>query len=156
MDLRRFRVLVAFIQAVWRSRAGFALILALVLLGLRLVSFDHAFFVQLRYVPNHDIYQGASFFATNMHAMRLSGDLAWWNPAEGVGYAQYPQALLSPLAPTQGHLVFMLWAQGVWLADQLGWQFAEYQQYITVTYIVLPCSTSGAFCCCAASCSANG
>jgi hypothetical protein len=56
---------------------------------LRLMVFDFAEFFERRAVPSHDFYQGAGLFCPNMHAMRIEGDLAWWNPVgEHGGYAQ--------------------------------------------------------------------
>lgn len=93
---------------------------------------------QLHNVPPHDMYQGAPLFATNMHSMRLSGDLAWWNPISNNGYAQYYQTFLSPLTPTCGHIVFIIWAQAIRLLALMHLAVPEYYQYLTVNYIVLP------------------
>jgi hypothetical protein len=121
-----------------RGAARWAAVLAGLFVTLRLVLFDHGAFFSLRQPPNHDMYQGAAFFATSMHSMRVSGDLAWWNPARDNGYAQYYQALLSPLAPTWGHVVFIAWAQAVGLLARMGGAVPEYLQYLTVTYVVFP------------------
>src|SRR5262245_54208501 len=120
------------------SRLRFAAVLALLMVALRLVLFDFPTFFELRYIANHDMHQGASLFASSMHSMRLSGDIAWWNPASGSGYAQYYQELLSPLAPTLGHVVFIVWAEFVYAFNLMGLAVPEYFQYLTVTFIVLP------------------
>jgi hypothetical protein len=120
-----------------RSDAAFAIILAAALVGLRVLLFDFHF-VKAHMLPNHDMSQAASFFATNMHSIRLSGDLAWWNPATANGYAQYFQSFLSPLAPTPNHIVFILWAEAVKLLSFVHVAIPEYAQYITFTYILMP------------------
>ena len=128
-------------------RVGLPLLagLALLIVVLRLVLFDYATFFTLEYIPNHDMYQGASLFATSMHSIRLSGDIAWWNPVSVNGYAQYYQSLLSPLAPTLGHIVFIVSAQIVLALSFLGVSVPEYFQYLTVTYVVLPFLATLAF-----------
>jgi hypothetical protein len=105
---------------------------------LRIISFDYRYFFSLRSVPDHDMYQGASFFTTSMHSMRLNGDIVWWNPAYNNGYAQYYQSFFSPLAPTSNHIIFILWAQGIRLLSILGITIPEYFQYLTINYIVFP------------------
>lgn len=120
-----------------RSDVAFAIILSVALVGLRVLLFDFHF-VKAHMVPNHDMSQAASFFATNMHSIRLSGDLAWWNPATANGYAQYFQSFLSPLAPTPNHIVFILWAEAVKLLSFVRVAIPEYAQYITFTYILMP------------------
>src|SRR5438093_10283656 len=82
-----------------RSPLAFCLLVAVGLLATRLAIVDYRFLIQTT-LPPHDMYQGAAFFATNLHALRLEGDLAWWNPTAIFGYAQYYQSFLSPLAPT--------------------------------------------------------
>jgi hypothetical protein len=119
--------------------------LALIMVGLRLAVFDYATFFGLRCIPNHDLYQGAAAFATSMHSMRWTGDIAWWNPAGENGYPQYYQALLSPLAPTLGHIVFILWAQLIQALARVDVVIPEYFQYLTVTYVVLPFLATLAF-----------
>jgi hypothetical protein len=89
-------------------------------------------------VPNHDMSQAASFFATNMHSLRLTGELAWWNPATANGYAQYFQSFLSPLAPTPNHIAFILWAEAIKLLSLFNIAVPEYSQYITFTYLLMP------------------
>ena len=104
----------------------------------RLVLFDYKAFFTFESLPNHDMYQGAAFFATSMHSMRWTGDIAWWNPVSVPGYGQYAQGLVSPLAPTFGHIVFILWSEIVLTLSVLGVAIPEYVQYLIVTYIVLP------------------
>src|SRR5262249_7675871 len=125
---RRFRA---------RSPVAFCLLTALGLLATRLAVVDYRF-LTLTTLPPHDMYQGAAFFATNLHALRLEGDLAWWNPTALFGYAQYYQSFLSPLAPTCGHVVFVLWAALIRALGGLGVALPEYPQYLVVTYVVLP------------------
>jgi hypothetical protein len=127
------------------GRVRWAAGLALFAVVLRLLLFDYRTYFELRFIPNHDMQQGASLFATSMHSMRLSGDIAWWNPAGGSGYAQYYQELLSPLAPTLGHVVFIVWAELVFALGRIGVAVPEYFQYLTVTFIVLPFLATLAF-----------
>jgi hypothetical protein len=126
------------VREIASSRITYCVFLASLLVALRLVLFDYPIFFELRSIPNHDMSQGASFFATNMHAMRESGDLAWWNPATRNGYAQYYQGFLSPLAPTNGSLTHIIWAQLVRALGVVGVVIPEYYQYLSVTYVVLP------------------
>ena len=111
-----------------RSWFPFCLLLAASAVLGRLIAFDYRFFFRLEAIPNHDMYQGASFFATSMHSTALSGDIAWWNPIEHNGYAQYYQAFLSPLAPTPHHIAFIVWAQVIWTLSRLGVRIPEYYQ----------------------------
>ena len=116
----------------------FCVVTASLMVILRLGFFDYRNFFTYKYLPNHDMCQNASMFATSMHSMRLHGDLAWWNPISNNGYAQYFQAFLSPLAPTNGNIVFIVWAQFAWALGRIGIEIPEYLQYLIVTYIVLP------------------
>ena len=115
-----------------RPRLRFCLLVATGLVATRLAIVDHQFLAPTT-VPPHDMYQGAAYFATNLHALRLEGDLAWWNPISDFGYAQYYQSFLSPLAPTSGHVVFILWAFAARALAFLGLGAAEYMQYVAVT-----------------------
>src|SRR3982751_629895 len=109
--MRPFTVSGLSIKSILASRLAFCAAIAFVMVVLRLLIFDYPVFFGMQYVPNHDMYQGASFFATSMHSVRLSGDIVWWNPVSNNGYAQYYQSFFSPLAPTSHHIVFILWAQ---------------------------------------------
>ncbi len=120
-----------------RSDFAFAIVLSAVLVGLRVLLFDFHF-IKGHMLPNHDMSQAASFFATNLHSVRLSGDIAWWNPATANGYAQYFQSFLSPLAPTPNHIVFILWAEAIKLLSLVHIAIPEYSQYITFTFILMP------------------
>lgn len=120
------------------STTFYTFCLAFLMVLSRLLIFDGPNFFSLAHIPNHDMYQGASFFTTNLHSMRLDGDLAWWNPAEGIGYAQYPQFFLSPVAPTANNIVFMIWMQTISLFAGLGIIIPEYGQYLAITYVVYP------------------
>ena len=51
-----------------RSRAFFYCSIALLMVGLRLLFFDYTTFFQLKSIPDHDMYQGAPFFAFWMEA----------------------------------------------------------------------------------------
>ena len=126
------------------TRLGFCLLVATGLSATRLALVDHQFLAPTS-VPSHDMYQGAAYFATNLHALRLEGDLAWWNPVSDFGYAQYYQCFLSPLAPTCGHVVFILWALAARALALLGVGLPEYLQYVAVTYVVLPWLAYAAF-----------
>ena len=121
------------------SNGRFLCGLAAGVLLLRLVIFDFGEYFERRALLNHDLSQGAGLFCPNMHSMRLSGDLAWWNPAgEYGGYAQYYNAFLSPLAPTNGHVVTIVWAQIIRLLACLGIAIPEYFQYLIVNLVILP------------------
>lgn len=119
------------------SNLRFCAILAALGVALRVVLIDHAFLRTL-HIPSHDMSQGLAFFATSMHSLRLSGDLAWWYPGSFTGYAQYFQALVGPLAPTYGHVVFIAWAHGVAILGSLGIAIPEYLQYVAINYVVFP------------------
>jgi Bacterial membrane protein YfhO len=123
-----------------KSEATFCVFVAALLVTCRLLFFDYQMYFRYQYIPNHDMMAAAPFFVTNAHAMRTTGDLAWWNPISygGHGYAQYYQSFLSPLAPTTGHLTFVVWLQLVRLLGQVGVTFPEYLQFLTFTYVVLP------------------
>lgn len=119
--------------------------LAFLMVFFRLFFFDYPEFFKINYVPNHDMSQGASFLATSMYSMRLTGDIAWWNPITNNGYAQYFQTFLSPLAPTANHIIFILCAQ---LVGFLGWfhiGLPEYYQYLVINYLIYPFLTFLAF-----------
>jgi hypothetical protein len=120
-----------------RSPITFCLALAFALVVLRVVLHDHATF-RLEVVPNHDMSQGFAFFATNIHSAALAGEPAWWNPIGGIGYAQYYQSFLSPLAPTTHHIVFILWSQMIRGLALVGVRLPEYHQYLVVNFLVLP------------------
>lgn len=125
-------------KSVLASRLVFCAAIALLMVTLRLLIFDYPVFFNTEYVPNHDMYQGAPFFVTSMHSMRLSGEIVWWNSFSNNGYAQYYQSLFSPLAPTSHHIVFILWAQLIRILSLLKIQVPEYFQFLTITYIVFP------------------
>ncbi|HEY0319365.1 MAG TPA: hypothetical protein VGC66_00180 [Pyrinomonadaceae bacterium] len=126
------------IKSILASRLAFCVAIALLMALLRLLIFDYPVYFNMQYVPNHDMYQGAPFFATSMHSIRLSGEIAWWNPVSNNGYAQYYQSFFSPLAPTSNHIVFILWAQVVRLLSFLKFHIPEYFQFLTITYIIFP------------------
>lgn len=120
------------------SPPAFCLGSALLMVVLRLVCFDYAAFFTARYPPHHDMVQGAAFFATSAHSMRLTGEIAWWNPVSHHGYAQYFQSFFSPLAPTAGHLVWVVWMQLIRVLAGFNVFVPEYFQYLAVNYVVLP------------------
>jgi hypothetical protein len=120
------------------SRLAFCAGAALLMVALRLMIFDYPVFFGTLYVPNHDMYQGAPFFVTSMHSVRLTGEIVWWNSFSNNGYAQYYQSFFSPLAPTSHHIVFILWAQSVRLLSFLKIYVPEYFQFLAITYIVFP------------------
>src|SRR2546421_6873845 len=123
-----------------RSNTVFCLALATAMLATRLIAFDAEVIFELRYIPNHDMSGAIPFFTTNAHAVRTTGDIAWWNPVaySGHGYPQYYQSFLSPLAPTSGHIVMIVWMQAVRALSFIGLTMPEYMQYLVVTYGVLP------------------
>lgn len=121
------------------SNVWFLVGLSAGVLLVRLLIFDFTEYFERHSIPNHDMYQGAGLFCPNMHSMRISGDLAWWNPAGGNGgYAQYYNAFLSPLAPTNGHVVTIAWAQLVRVLARLGIALPEYLQYLLMNLAILP------------------
>lgn len=119
-----------------RRPLWFCLAAGAAMVALRLVCWDWRFFA-LQGLPNHDLYQGASFFATSSHSLRESGEIAFWNPI-GFGYAQYYQAFFAPIAPTASHPLFFVWGQIVALAGVLGISIPEFTQYLAFTYVLLP------------------
>jgi hypothetical protein len=90
-------------------------------------------------LPRHDGLHGIAGFAASMHSLRMSGDIAWWNPvgSEG-GYAMYYPGFLSPLAPTFGSIVFILWGVLVRIVSVLGVILPEYSSYIVVNFLIYP------------------
>ncbi|HLW66260.1 MAG TPA: YfhO family protein [Gemmataceae bacterium] len=131
-------------QRIWtrlrNSEILFCTLLATFLVLTRVVAFDGRMFFGLRYIPNHDMVAGLPFFATNVHAYRTTGDIAWWNPVSnhGLGYAQYYQSFLSPVAPTSSQVLFVLWMQGIKVLSWVGITIPEYYQYLIFTYILSP------------------
>lgn len=142
---RRLGALIARVRAWWGTRTGFSVCLAFAIVAIQQAFYYFETFFLLRGVPSHDLSQGAAFFATSMHSVRLTGDIAWWNPIAGNGYAQYFQSFLSPLAPTSGHIVFIVWWQVIRGLSLLGVALPEYYQYLVVTYLVLPLLTYVSF-----------
>ena len=126
------------IKKIIQSKIFFLVSLALIMVIMRLIIFDYRIFFQAQYIPNHDMYQGAAFFSTNAHSMRLNGEIVWWNSIAQNGYAQYYQSFLSPLAPTTGNIVFIGWMQAIRVLDFLSIAFPEYLQYLTINYAVFP------------------
>lgn len=115
------------------------LLLAAAVVGARLLIFDASWYFGLKAVPNHDMYHAAGIFSASMHCLRSSGDIAWWNPVDcSGGEAQYFNAFFSPLAPTNGHLVFVSWSHLIAGLARLGVAIPEYYQYLVVTFVVLP------------------
>jgi hypothetical protein len=115
---------------------------AVIVLG-RLWVFDAWSYFGFQAVPNHDMYHASTLFCTSMHSARLSGDIAWWNPAEPLGgCAQYFNGFLAPLAPTTGNLVFVVWWQIIALLGRIGIALPEYVQFLVVEFIVLPYLTA--------------
>src|SRR5262249_42387818 len=131
-------------QKLWtrlrHSELLFCALLAAFLVLTRIVAFDGRTFLNLHAVPNHDMLAGAPFFTTNVHAYRTTGDIAWWNPVSnrGLGYAQYYQSFLSPVAPTSSHILLVVWMQAIKVLSWFGITFPEYQQYLVFTYILSP------------------
>jgi hypothetical protein len=127
------------------SKFVFYSFLALLMVVLRLVYFDFQVIFKTNYVPNHDMSQGASLMATSMYSMRLTGDIAWWNPVSNGGYAQFYQSFLSPLAPTANHILFIVWAQVVGFFGWFNLGFPEYYQYLVINFLIFPFLTFLAF-----------
>lgn len=121
-----------------RSRLLYCLLLAGAMLLGRLLFFDYRAFFQYESVPSHDMYQGANFFAMNMHSIRIGGDIVWWNPIANNGYAQYYQSFLSPLAPTPGHITTIIWTQIISALHAAGYVIPEYLQFLIMAYIIQP------------------
>jgi hypothetical protein len=114
------------------------------MVGLRILIFDYRYF-NLEVIPNHDMHQGLAFFCTNMHSVRLTGELAWWDPVRLNGYAQYYQSFFAPLAPTPHHISFIAWAQFIRVLSWVGVAIPEYPQYLVVNFVVLPFLATLAF-----------
>lgn len=120
------------------ASVAFCLLASVAAILLRFLLFESCL-LRRTCVPNHDMSQGVAFFATNCHSLRLTGDIAWWNPISREGYAQYFQSFLSPLAPTPHHITFIIWAFGLRLLAWLNVGTpSEYLQYIVFNYILLP------------------
>src|SRR5207237_914652 len=119
------------------SRAAFCAGVALLMVFLRCVLFDHRYLTK-ESLPNHDMSEALPYFLTSMHSLRLSGDIAWWNPADGNGYAQYFQSFLAPVAPTPHHVSHILWGQLICGLARLGVAVPEYRQYIVINFLLLP------------------
>ncbi len=130
-----------------RSNLVFCLGLAVAMLATRIVAFDAGVVFNFQFLPNHDMAGALPFFATNVHACRTTGDIAWWNPVaySGHGYPQYFQSFLSPLAPTSGHIVLIVWMQCVRALSAVGVVVPEYVQYLVMTFGVLPFLTFFSF-----------
>src|SRR5262245_41130194 len=120
------------VSRILRSPAAYCLALALLIVAGRLAFFDYAYYFELKYIPNHDMGNGVPFFATNLHSLRTSSEIAWWNPVayDGHGYAQYYQAFLSPIAPTPHHVVFIVWSKLVQALDAAHIVIPEYVNYL--------------------------
>ncbi len=108
------------------------------LILIRMYLWDYNNIFQLQSWPQHDMNQGLAFFTTNMHCLRLTGDLAWWNPVANLGYPQYQQMFLSPMAPTPSHIVFILWSQLICVLSYMHQAIPEYYQYLIINYVVFP------------------
>jgi hypothetical protein len=130
-----------------RSNLVFCLGLAAAMLATRIIAFDAGVIFNLQFLPNHDMAGGIPFFATNVHAVRTTGEIAWWNPVaySGHGYPQYFQSFLSPLAPTSGHIVLIAWMQAVRALAAVGITVPEYVQYIVMNFGLLPFLTFFSF-----------
>lgn len=126
-------------QTAWlRHGTAFCALAAACLVGVRLLLFESCLF-RGTCIPNHDMSQGLAFFATNVQSLRLSGEIAWWNPISSTGYAQYYQSFLSPLAPTPHHITFIGWSYVVRLLSWLHLPVpSEYGQYLAFNYLLLP------------------
>ena len=130
-----------------RSNLVFCLGLAAAMLATRIIAFDAGVIFNLQFLPNHDMAGGIPFFATNVHAIRTTGEIAWWNPVaySGHGYPQYFQSFLSPLAPTSGHIVLIAWMQAVRALAAVGITAPEYVQYLVMNFGLLPLLTFFSF-----------
>ena len=104
---------------------------------LRIALFDWKILTVFSY-PNHDMSQGAAFFVTNLHSLRLSHEIAWWKSNEINGYAQYFQSFLGPLAPTPSHLSFYVAALAMAVLDFINIRLSEYVFYVITSYVLLP------------------
>src|SRR5262249_30322231 len=114
-----------------------ALAFAFVLCLARLALFDRAIFT-LQAVTNHDSTSSAGAFASSMHALVSEGDLAWWLPSPEGGFAQYYNQFLSPLMPTAGAPLFILWAIAIKALLLLGLRVPEYFQFIFFQQVLSP------------------
>lgn len=120
----------------FRKISAQILLTAVCMVFLRIALFDYQI-LTLEVPPNHDMFEGNAWFSTNMHALRESGDLAWWMPERNNGYAQYYQSFLSPAGPTPGYLPFVIWAGCMKTLNVFGIAVPEYLQFVLLTYVVM-------------------
>jgi hypothetical protein len=114
-----------------------ALCLAVALTLIKLALFDRVV-LAFGAVPNHDSASAAAAFASSMHALVLENDIAWWLPTPGGGYAQYFNQFLSPLMPTAGSPLFLLWAMAIKSLSLVGVRIPEYLQFLIFQHILAP------------------
>jgi hypothetical protein len=129
--------ILSFSSVVFTSRFTFCSLVALLMVFLRVVTFDYHYFAAEN-PPNHDFFLASTFFTINMHSIRIGGDIAWWNPVSFNGYAQYYQSLFSAIAPDANHIVFVVWAQFIRSLNLLKIVIPEFYQFLIVAYIILP------------------
>ena len=91
-------------------------------------------------MPRHDGLHEITAFATSMHSIRLTGEIAWWNPVDitSGGWAQYFSGFLSPIAPTYGSVLFI----GMVVFEKIMTLFSvvipEYYLYIVLNHFITP------------------
>ena len=125
------------------SPAFWCVVGSTIALALRIALFDWSILAAMHF-PNHDLSQGAGFFAINLHSIRVEGDIAWWKSNAFNGYAHYYQTFLSPLAPTPSHISFLLVAAAMWTLDRLHFVVSEYQYYVFTNFVLLVwCAIAG-------------
>ncbi len=90
------------------------------------------------FLPRHDGAHGFTAFATSMHSIRTEGDIAWWNPLDLEGYAQYYNAFLGPLSPNFGNILFILCAGLVRFLSFFSIIIPEYLLYVLLNSLLAP------------------
>lgn len=127
------------------DRYCLSIFFALLTCCIRLALYDYRFF-ELTAIPHHDILSAAGPFASSMHSMRISGDIAWWLPSLAYGgSAQYFIHFIGPLAPTAGHVPFMFWAEMVRFMSYVGIAVPEFFQFLAFHYVLAPVLAYTAF-----------
>jgi len=126
------------------SPAFWCVVGATIALALRIALFDWSI-LAVQNFPNHDLAQGAGFFAINLHSIRMEGDIAWWKSNSFNGYAHYYQTFLSPLAPTPSHISFLIVAAVMRTLDHFHVVISEYVYYVFTTFVLLAWCAVAAF-----------
>lgn len=114
-------------------------LIALCLTSLRYFMWDFQY-IDYLILPRHDGLHGITAFATSMHSIRLTGEIAWWNPVDVTsgGWAQYFSGFLSPIAPTYGSFLFIGMVLFVKIMTLFSVTIPEYYLYIILNHFITP------------------